>query len=58
MTTILQIPLLLLCMKVNYNSKSNHKFFEFKKGNTGITNMHKSTGDKIRIPDGWVMTAR
>ena len=23
-----------------------------KKGNIGITNMHKSTGDKIGIPDG------
>ena len=25
----------------------------FKKGNIGIANMHKSTGDKIGILDGW-----
>ena len=31
----------------------NQKFL--KRGNIGITNMHKSTGDKIGIPDGWVI---
>ena len=33
----------------------NQKFFDFKKGEYGSQTSIKSTGDKIGIPDGWVI---
>ena len=33
----------------------NQNFSNLKRGNIGIANMNKSTGDKIGIPDGLVI---
>ena len=47
------LPLLNETKKGGETSKS--KILRLQKGNIGLTNSHKSTGDKMGIPGGWVI---